>query len=73
MADWKPIDTAPKDGTFLVWLEKPDRSLNSQVAIARWHPNIKIINGHFAFDAEEPLYWRPLPEPPSSASSLRSP
>ena len=58
---WKPIETAPEDGTFLVLLESEDKTMGSRVALARWHPKIKFINGHFYFDMAEPTHWRPLP------------
>lgn len=60
--NWKPIETAPADGSFLVWLEEP--FLGCHVQVACWRKNIKIIGGVFAFDAPKPTHWMPLPPGP---------
>ena len=64
MTPWQPIETAPKGGTFLVWLGEIDRIQETHVGIARWHSNIKFISGRFDFDLAPPTHWMPLPEPP---------
>lgn len=63
---WQPIEDRREYGTFEVWLETPDRTLNSQVGIANIHKNATIINGHFSYDMPKILYVRPLPDPPSA-------
>lgn len=59
---WRPIDTAPGDGTFLVYL--PDEPRGKQMQVATWHPNVKVIGHVFAFDLTKPTHWMPLPDPP---------
>jgi len=62
--DWKPIETAPKDGHFLVWLPAPMLGSNIQVMRAG---KVALIGGQFAFDVEDvPTHWMPLPEPPTA-------
>ena len=65
MSEWQPIETVPMDGTpVLVWL--PEKMQHSHVHAATYLPNIKIIGGHFAFDAtSEPTHWMPLPPTPT--------
>lgn len=72
MTDWKPIDTAPKDGTaVLLWARlstyppEPDNYFRIvgfwHRAIARW----KVAPEHL--NAQEELiatHWAPLPQPP---------
>ncbi len=59
---WRPIDTAPKDGTWvLVYLE--DSSLGVHVYPASFG-RIAMIGHSFAFDMPKPTHWMPLPQPP---------
>ena len=58
---WKPIETAPKDGQFLVYMPSDSRQ---PIQVAKWHPKMKVIGNHFDFDMEPPTHWMPLPEPP---------
>lgn len=69
MSEWQDIENAPKDGTFLVWLEEPDHIHRSQVAVARFHPNVKFLNGQFSFDMPKPTHWMPLPPSPSDTEA----
>lgn len=59
---WLPIESAPKDGTVLVYLES--QMLGSRIHTARFHPKVTTIGGVFEFDAPKPTHWMPLPEPP---------
>ena len=61
---WLPIETAPKDGSFLVWLSEEDLVHSTHVGVARYHPNVKTISGRFDHDMSKPNYWQPLPDPP---------
>lgn len=61
-SEWQPIETAPVDGLFLVYM--PDEPPHSRFHVARWHPNAKVIGHVFAFDLTKPTHWMPLPEPP---------
>lgn len=63
MGEWKPIETAPKRGVFLVWMSKP--ILGSSVYPMN-RSNITTIGQAFAFDMEnKPTHWQPLPAPPT--------
>jgi hypothetical protein len=69
---WKPIETAPKDGTVvLLWarLSKPPSPNDFHRIVGFWHRSIhqwKVSPEHL--NGEEVLiasYWAPLPEPPN--------
>lgn len=63
MSKWEGIETAPKEGVYLVWL--PIKQSGSRVQVCLAHPNITTIGGVFSFDATcKPTHWHPLPEPP---------
>jgi hypothetical protein len=70
MSEWQPIETAPKDGRFLVFLS------DGAVEVAKRIPNSKtmVIGGAFSFDrSEKPTHWMPLPEPPHIAPMADDP
>lgn len=67
---WQPIETAPEHGEFLVYM--PDEPRRKTQA-AEWHPNVKVIGNHFAFDLTKPTHWMPLPEPPQQNPPTNSP
>lgn len=69
--DWQRIETAPKDGTFVL-LHSPDS--NNNPFIGQWHDDADYPDGGawwgdndsgFAIDAD-PSHWMPLPEPPNA-------
>jgi hypothetical protein len=61
--NWQPVETLPKEGTFLVYMETETRKeLKMDVAIV--HPNITTIGKNFAFDREPISHWMHLPNPP---------
>lgn len=64
MDDWRPIKTAPKDGTrvLLVVKERTTQGLEDRVAIGWFSlaPPMWIYGG---FD-REPAFWQPLPDLP---------
>jgi hypothetical protein len=57
---WQPIETAPENGTFLVFMPKE----RTRIQVAKWHPNVKTIGNSFAFDLSDPTHWHPLPSEP---------
>ena len=79
MSEWQPIETAPKDGRFLL-LHVPEGLESGVITIgAYWKEEERSENGRFSkghwdgwrgMDADiissycEPTYWQPLPEPP---------
>jgi hypothetical protein len=65
MSDWKPISTAPRDGTFLVW-----RPLYRMCAVVRLFDEeegyvIDPITGRNWVAT----HWMPLPAPPAPEAS----
>jgi hypothetical protein len=50
---WRPIETAPKDGTIFLATE------GSAMVTTYWHPN-----QWKAVDWANPTHWMPLPPPP---------
>jgi hypothetical protein len=69
---WKPIETAPKDGSTLL-LYCPDGDLPADRVVGGWWddfgPYRKEMGGDgvWSFDLPgEPTHWMPLPEPPSA-------
>ena len=71
VAEWKPIGTAPKDGTYVL-LFSPDSS--GGPFIGQWRDRANYPDGGawwpeynesgFAIDAD-PSHWMPLPPPPT--------
>lgn len=69
MAEWLPIENAPRDGTrILAW--SPDWM---HVVIAWWRENPRVRRSWFTItdeyddydlEDEQPTHWQPLPEPP---------
>ncbi len=65
-ATWKPISTAPKDGTnFLAWMN------------GSWIEMMQYIDGSLVYSSDgdtppygrcEPKFWMELPPPPVSES-----
>lgn len=79
-AGWRPIETAPKDGTpilcALTWRTAPDESAGTHVLL--WRPerpgwylaaisSIQLDHcGVDEDDAADATHWMPLPEPPNA-------
>jgi hypothetical protein len=72
MSDWRPIETAPKDGTeILVRTIEPHRELGQQPWRVKWAPwrapdDLQWVNAERHSTAYSPYFleWQPLPEPP---------
>ena len=75
MSEWKTIDSAPKDGTFVI-LAIPGWELPACCAVASWQGRGDEANWYGMFDSgltfdariydieEQPTHWMPLPSPP---------
>lgn len=72
MSEWKPIETAPKDGTEILLLEYLSEDDYGSVDRGCWgFVETSDYNGEKIYDwlsnyghIEEPTHWMPLPEPP---------
>lgn len=58
MSDWRPIETAPKDGTWVILGDK------ERVVMGFWGSYGTWDDGDFHDDLGEFTHWQPLPEPP---------
>ncbi|MGY3359724.1 hypothetical protein ACVWZK_006387 [Bradyrhizobium sp. GM0.4] len=70
MSEWKPIDSAPKDGTWVlvpypIWLDGNDTPTPSEFDVlrVRWNGVGWDVGGWLLH--EMPLVWQALPEPPA--------
>lgn len=68
-AQWQPIETAPRDGEFLVYLPEEHRKYQVMYRTER----TSIIGGAFAFDMSKPTDWMPLPAPPAHPGEQKPP
>lgn len=73
MDQWRPIKTAPKDGTEILigWFELRGQD---SMTVARWHGSKKrwmatwtLLTDHLAF---QPTHWMPRPKPPTGYRPL---
>lgn len=71
MSEWRPIETAPRDGTPILVCYGPRYDSNGFLPVAvRWrtfHPNAKgkeAFRNSAGCKVERATHWMPLPEPP---------
>ena len=66
MSDWRPIDTAPKDGTRIL------AYVHGEVDVIRWSISPLECETWRGGDgrplSETPTHWRPLPAKPGAAA-----
>lgn len=60
---WYPIETAPKDGTFVLLTNERDFSV-AKYGMLRCGSPAWIVQGTCLEMTPEPTHWMPLPEPP---------
>ena len=63
-AKWKPIATAPQDGT---WMLVSD---GREVGVVYWSAFGHWISNHAFDDVEEPVWWMPFPAAPLEGEGL---
>ncbi len=78
--EWQPIDTAPKDGTW-IWGVEPGEPLGWDVprqCAMFWQQHSAMKKGGYWRKVEQdigpvtfPTHWMPLPAPPTSATPSR--
>ena len=69
--DWQPIETAPRDGRFLVWLaDEQVMTVGAYRAVDRDTPDERVVAWLPEFDVGAfwhiPTHWMPLPPPPTT-------
>lgn len=68
MSEWRPIETAPKDGTWVLvcgngWdVQMAWFALNRRINKAYWKNSLEWDDYDLA--DKHPTHWMPLPEPP---------
>ena len=73
--EWKTIDTAPKDGTYVITLVLGFRATISWFKNGEWVNDGWAVEdfrkaGYLMLDDDnryKPTHWMPLPEPPKEA------
>ena len=75
MSEWKPIETAPKDGSKILLadysgLKNYGVKDGMWIASGFWEPpESNLERGHWTDKVEwlySPTHWMPLPQPPAS-------
>lgn len=75
MTDWKPIESAPRDGTeFQAWIMPEESDGGYWEPKARFNPDSEVFElwGRVDYDQDgwdcyhwlHPTHWMPLPPPP---------
>jgi hypothetical protein len=59
---WLPIETAPQEGSFLVYMPEARKGKRVQVCTVR--NTINVIGGTFDFDQPPRTLWAPIPALP---------
>lgn len=69
MSKWKPIESAPRDGSIFLGFVRPKFGLapEYQFQIMRWSGwGGGVFEGMGKYYEAEVSHWRPLPSPPTS-------
>lgn len=73
--EWQPIETAPKDGTHILFGRALPWSSSSNVCIGFWadehqtdFPDWHTIDGDLIINTNVWCYWMPLPSPPATVT-----
>lgn len=67
--NWQPIETAPKDGTW-IWAYWPEAIFEDRQCPAVWEYHVDGYRWTDPADSKEfvqPTHWMPLPAPPVDA------
>jgi len=62
LTEWKPIESAPRDGTPIWVWAPPAHGLSAMHSLCAYHPDA----GFCIDELRDPTHWRPLPIPPQS-------
>ena len=62
---WQPIETAPKDGTWIMICRPTTYASKLGCALVYWDDHFACWHdGDYHSDHYAPTHWMPLPEPP---------
>jgi hypothetical protein len=61
VSEWKPIETAPKDGT---WVLLARGGITGRIACLWDKDYAGWMNVRAGYEFRAPTHWMPLPEPP---------
>lgn len=64
MSEWKPISTAPKDGTLIFALNEHDFTRAPWRYECMWNGVCWYHGYGDSWPVRPPTHWMPLPEPP---------
>lgn len=79
MADWQPIETAPKTGAYILlgndagtWIGKFQEQYRSGYRPPDPWQSMMLNHRHMGrFPSIKPTHWMPLPEPPKHREHLK--
>ena len=61
--EWQPIESAPKDGTWILTWTRDITNMEGPWLVVRWNGKewVDAVAGFY-----EPTHWQPLPAPPET-------
>ena len=65
---WQPIETAPKDGTWILVYTPENEEFKGGHSVATWAMNTWIYDG-MCPEEWPPTHWMPLPQPPQGETT----
>ena len=63
--EWKTIDSAPKDGSYVLTYNDSTGLINTPFYIHRWLKD-KWVEVDASWFTTAPTHWMPLPKPPKA-------
>lgn len=68
MSEWQPIETAPKDGTWIAVISREGgmdfKPVTACFCKGLWMEVDHVLDGKVDYDVWNVTHWMPLPEPP---------
>jgi hypothetical protein len=65
MSEWRPIETAPKDGTMFIIFQAEEDGDHWFDLVSWSETENDWIDDGGTLSCDGPTHWMPLPEPPS--------
>jgi len=79
VSEWQPIETAPKDGTYLLLINVRDFERGQMLPFVGVYTHLGIGKAWSKWIAvpgcygQKPTHWMPLPAPPANVSPTSRP